>query len=52
MPKKAITMGIKTILTSRRIVVLVSGAVKHEALKSSLRENHRKLADNLLKPSQ
>jgi glucosamine-6-phosphate deaminase len=33
MPKKAITMGIKTILTSRRIVVLVSGAVKHEALK-------------------
>ncbi len=35
-PKHAITMGIKTILSARRIVVLVSGSAKHEAIKKLL----------------
>ena len=35
-PKKAITMGIASILKSRKIVMLVSGKEKHEALSALL----------------
>ena len=35
-PKQAITMGIKTILSARRILALAHGAVKHEAIKKLL----------------
>lgn len=35
-PKKAITMGIASILKSRKIVMLVSGREKHEALSALL----------------
>ncbi len=32
MPKKALTMGMKTILSAKRILVLASGAVKHDSI--------------------
>ena len=38
-PKKALTMGIATILKSKKIIILASGAGKHEAVKELLTEN-------------
>ncbi|MGI6166810.1 MAG: glucosamine-6-phosphate deaminase [Eubacteriales bacterium] len=35
-PKLAITMGMRSILSARRIVALASGSVKHEAIKKLL----------------
>ncbi len=38
-PRKALTMGIATILKSKKIIIMASGAAKHKAVESMLGEN-------------